>query len=216
MALFSNRPGSRDDSSSERGKEKKKKNDASNGGRTFLERYALWSHRNPLLALTCIVLVAVACILTVVLNDELQFVETNDREWVILKDEITSDADAASEGTRLVEECVLLLDSFFFFVFRVFLRYFTPAFRQRTSSLARNCCRVFFCSENSQRDVSFLFVLASSRSRERKRERKKMGDDIVDAAFSLFPQFLGNLRIDLFLVSEGRDAFRKEKNLGGD
>ena len=151
MALFSNRPVSRDEFSSERGEEKKKKIDASNGGRTFLERYALWSHRNPLLALTCIVLVAVACILTVVLNDELQFVETNDREWVILKDEITSDADAASEGTRLVEECVLLLDSFFFFVFRVFLRYFTPAFRQRTSSLARNCCRVFFCSENSQR-----------------------------------------------------------------
>ena len=44
--------------------------------------------------------------LTVVLNDELQFVETNDREWVILKDGITSDADAAAEGTRLVEEYV--------------------------------------------------------------------------------------------------------------
>ena len=74
--------------------------------RTFLERYAMWSHQNPLLALTCIVLVAVGCILTVVLNDELQFVETNDREWVILKDGITSDADAAAEGTRLVEEYV--------------------------------------------------------------------------------------------------------------
>jgi hypothetical protein len=33
-------------------------------------------------------------------------VETNDREWVILKDGITSDADAAAEGTRLVEEYV--------------------------------------------------------------------------------------------------------------
>ena len=66
----------------------------------------MWSHQNPLLALTCIVLVAVGCILTVVLNDELQFVETNDREWVILKDGITSDADAAAEGTRLVEEYV--------------------------------------------------------------------------------------------------------------
>ena len=74
--------------------------------RTFLERYAMWSHQNPLLALTCIVLVAVGCILTVVLNNELQFVETNDREWVILKDGITSDADAAAEGTRLVEEYV--------------------------------------------------------------------------------------------------------------
>jgi hypothetical protein len=76
--------------------------------RTFLERYAMWSHQNPLLALTCIVLVAVGCILTVVLNDELQFVETNDREWVILKDGITSSADAAAEGTRLVEEYVLI------------------------------------------------------------------------------------------------------------
>ena len=76
--------------------------------RTFLERYARWSHQNPLLALTCIVLVAVGCILTVVLNDELQFVETNDREWVILKDGITSSADAAAEGTRLVEEYVLI------------------------------------------------------------------------------------------------------------
>jgi len=43
-----------------------------------------------------------------------------------------------------------------------------------------------------------------------------MVDDIVDAAFSLFPQFFGKLGVDLFLVSEGRDAFRKEKNLGGD
>ena len=79
--------------------------------RTFLERYAMWSHQNPLLALTCIVLVAVGCILTVVLNNELQFVETNDREWVILKDGITSDADAAAEGTRLVEEYVYYLES---------------------------------------------------------------------------------------------------------
>ena len=55
-----------------------------------------------------LVLVAVGCILTVVLNDELQFVETNDREWVILKDGITSSADAAAEGTRLVEEYVLI------------------------------------------------------------------------------------------------------------
>ena len=105
-------------------KEKKlKKNDVNaSNGTTFLERYALWSHRNPLLALTCIVLVAVACILTVVLNDELKFVETNDREWVILKDEITSDADAASEGTRLVEECVLLLHAFrFLFVYSSYL-----------------------------------------------------------------------------------------------
>jgi hypothetical protein len=126
MALFSTRPGSRDEdgSSSERGKKKNKKknDDAKSDERTFLERYALWSHRNPLLALTCIVLVAVACILTVVLNDELQFVETNDREWVILKDEITSDADAASEGTRLVEECVLLRESFSFFFLFVFSR----------------------------------------------------------------------------------------------
>ena len=50
-------------------------------------------------------------ILTVVLNNELQFVETNDREWVILKDGITSDADAAAEGTRLVEEYVYYLES---------------------------------------------------------------------------------------------------------
>ena len=83
-----------------------KKRNARQDERTFLERYAMWSHQNPLLALTCIVLVAVVCILTVVLNDELQFVETNDREWVILKDGITSDADAAAEGTRLVEEYV--------------------------------------------------------------------------------------------------------------
>jgi hypothetical protein len=83
-----------------------KKRNAATDERTFLERYAMWSHRNPLLALTCIVLVAVGCILTVVLNDELQFVETNDREWVILKDGITSSADAAAEGTRLVEEYV--------------------------------------------------------------------------------------------------------------
>ena len=83
-----------------------KKRNAQQDERTFLERYAMWSHQNPLLALTCIVLVAVGCILTVVLNDELQFVETNDREWVILKDGITSDADAAAEGTRLVEEYV--------------------------------------------------------------------------------------------------------------
>ena len=83
-----------------------KKRNAREDERTFLERYAMWSHQNPLLALTCIVLVAVGCILTVVLNDELQFVETNDREWVILKDGITSDADAAAEGTRLVEEYV--------------------------------------------------------------------------------------------------------------
>ena len=34
--------------------------------------------------------------------------ETNDREWVILKDGITSSADAAAEGTRLVEEYVLI------------------------------------------------------------------------------------------------------------
>jgi len=101
---------------------KKKNDDDARHGTTFLERYALWSHRNPLLALTCIVLVAVACILTVVLNDELKFVETNDREWVILKDEITSDADAASEGTRLVEECVLLLHAFrFLFVYSSYL-----------------------------------------------------------------------------------------------
>jgi len=100
----------------------KKKNDDARHGITFLERYALWSHRNPLLALTCIVLVAVACILTVALNDELKFVETNDREWVILKDEITSDADAASEGTRLVEECVSLLHAFrFLFVYSSYL-----------------------------------------------------------------------------------------------
>lgn len=84
----------------------KKRNASQRDERTFLERYAMWSHQNPLLALTCIVLVAVGCILTVVLNDELQFVETNDREWVILKDGITSDADAAAEGTRLVEEYV--------------------------------------------------------------------------------------------------------------
>jgi hypothetical protein len=83
-----------------------KKRNAQQDERTFLERYAMWSHQNPLLALTCIVLVAVGFILTVVLNDELQFVETNDREWVILKDGITSDADAAAEGTRLVEEYV--------------------------------------------------------------------------------------------------------------
>jgi len=38
-------------------------------------------------------------------------VETNDREWVILKDGITSDADAAAEGTRLVEEYVYYLES---------------------------------------------------------------------------------------------------------
>jgi hypothetical protein len=152
MALFSHRSSSSERRRRRGTKEKKKKNDdddASNGG-TFLERYALWSHRNPLLALTCIVLVAVACILTVVLNDELQFVETNDREWVILKDEITSDADAASEGTRLVEECVLLRDSFSFsFCVFVFARYlflgrpFVSPHLRRTSSLARNR-RVFF------------------------------------------------------------------------
>jgi hypothetical protein len=121
-----------------------KKNDDVNArhGTTFLERYALWSHRNPLLALTCIVLVAVACILTVVLNDELKFVETNDREWVILKDEITSDADAASEGTRLVEECVLLLHAFRFlcvFLVSIFAHrpFVSPLRLQRTSSLSR-------------------------------------------------------------------------------
>ena len=76
---------------------------------SFLERYAMWSHRRPILAFSAVVLVAAACVLTVVMNDELEFVETNDREWVILKDGITSDADAASEGTRLVEEYVVLL-----------------------------------------------------------------------------------------------------------
>ena len=76
---------------------------------SFLERYAMWSHRHPILAFSAVVLVAAACVLTVVMNDELEFVETNDREWVILKDGITSDADAASEGTRLVEEYVVLL-----------------------------------------------------------------------------------------------------------
>ena len=116
------------------------------------------------------------------LNDELQFVETNDREWVILKDEITSDADAASEGTRLVEECVLLLDSFSFCFCDILRRPFVNEhLRSRGTAAA-----LFFCSENRQRDVSFLFVLASSLEGER--EREKMGDDIVDAAFSLFPQ----------------------------
>ena len=76
---------------------------------SFLERYAMWSHRHRILAFSAVVLVAAACVLTVVMNDELEFVETNDREWVILKDGITSDADAASEGTRLVEEYVVLL-----------------------------------------------------------------------------------------------------------
>ena len=76
---------------------------------SFLERYAMWSHRHPILAFSAVVLVAAACVLMVVMNDELEFVETNDREWVILKDGITSDADAASEGTRLVEEYVVLL-----------------------------------------------------------------------------------------------------------
>ena len=76
---------------------------------SFLERYAMWSHRHPILTFSAVVLVAAACVLTVVMNDELEFVETNDREWVILKDGITSDADAASEGTRLVEEYVVLL-----------------------------------------------------------------------------------------------------------
>ena len=76
---------------------------------SFLERYAMWSHRHPILAFSAVVLVTAACVLTVVMNDELEFVETNDREWVILKDGITSDADAASEGTRLVEEYVVLL-----------------------------------------------------------------------------------------------------------
>ena len=76
---------------------------------SILERYAMWSHRHPILAFSAVVLVAAACVLTVVMNDELEFVETNDREWVILKDGITSDADAASEGTRLVEEYVVLL-----------------------------------------------------------------------------------------------------------
>ena len=94
----------KDDNSNPSNMNDKKRN--ATDERTFLERYAMWSHQNPLLALTCIVLVAVGCILTVVLNDELQFVETNDREWVILKDGITSDADAAAEGTRLVEEYV--------------------------------------------------------------------------------------------------------------
>ena len=163
MALFSNEGGS----SSERGKKKKKKIDASNGGRTFLERYALWSHRNPLLALTCIVLVAVACILTVVLNDELQFVETNDREWVILKDEITSDADAASEGTRLVEECVLSLDSFSFCFCDILRRPFVNEhLRSRGTAAA-----IFFVRKTvppaARRLVSFRpRVLARSRERE--------------------------------------------------
>ena len=83
-----------------------RKRNARDEERTFLERYAMWSHQNPLLALTCIVLVAVGCILTVVLNDELQFVETNDREWIIVTDGITSDADAAAGDTSLVEEYV--------------------------------------------------------------------------------------------------------------
>ena len=95
-----------DDKSTSTNMPRDKKRNAREDERTFLERYAMWSHQNPLLAFTCIVLVAVGCILTVVLNDELQFVETNDREWVILKDGITSDADAAAEGTRLVEEYV--------------------------------------------------------------------------------------------------------------
>jgi len=82
---------------------------SSSSSSSFLERYAMWSHRHPILAFSAVVLVAAACVLTVVMNDELEFVETNDREWVILKDGITSDADAASEGTRLVEEYVVLL-----------------------------------------------------------------------------------------------------------
>ena len=103
--LSNDSPRDKDDNSTPTNMSDKKRN-AQQDERTFLERYAMWSHQNPLLALTCIVLVAVGCILTVVLNDELQFVETNDREWVILKDGITSDADAAAEGTRLVEEYV--------------------------------------------------------------------------------------------------------------
>ena len=82
---------------------------SSSSSSSFLESYAMWSHRHPILAFSAVVLVAAACVLTVVMNDELEFVETNDREWVILKDGITSDADAASEGTRLVEEYVVLL-----------------------------------------------------------------------------------------------------------
>ncbi len=85
------------------------KSSSSSSSSSFLERYAMWSHRHPILAFSAVVLVAAACVLTVVMNDELEFVETNDREWVILKDGITSDADAASEGTRLVEEYVVLL-----------------------------------------------------------------------------------------------------------
>jgi hypothetical protein len=212
MALFSNRPGSRDESSSERGKKKKKKIHASNGGRTFLERYALWSHRNPLLALTCIVLVAVACILTVVLNDELQFVETNDREWVILKDEITSDADAASEGTRLVEECVLLLDSFSFCFCDILRRPFVNEhLRSRGTAAA-----LFFCSENRQRDVSFLFVLASSLEGERERERRwEMISSMLP--FHSFPSVFGKFAgRPIFSFRRAGDAFRKGKNFGGD
>ena len=88
---------------------RKKSSSSSITKMSFLERYAMWSHRHPILAFSAVVLVAAACVLTVVMNDELEFVETNDREWVILKDGITSDADAASEGTRLVEEYVVLL-----------------------------------------------------------------------------------------------------------
>ena len=112
--FLSTRPPSRDEDDNSTPKTNmnvNKKRNARDEERTFLERYAMWSHQNPLLALTCIVLVAVGCILTVVLNNELQFVETNDREWVILKDGITSDADAAAEGTRLVEEYVYYLES---------------------------------------------------------------------------------------------------------
>jgi len=103
----------------------------------------------------------------------------------------------------------------FFFVFRVFLRYFYAGLSSTNIFARAELLPRFFCfgkPSRRQRDVSFLFVLASSLARE----REKMVDDIVDAAFSLFPQFFGKLGVDLFLVSEGRDAFRKEKNLGGD
>jgi hypothetical protein len=214
MALFSNRPGSRDDSSSERGKKKKKKIHASNGGRTFLERYALWSHRNPLLALTCIVLVAVACILTVVLNDELQFVETNDREWVILKDEITSDADAASEGTRLVEECVLLLDSFSFCFCDILRR---PFVNEHLRS--RGTAAAIFLFRKTVSATSRFFSSSRPRSRERERERRweMISSMLPFRSFYSFPNVFGKFAgRPIFSFRRAGDAFRKGKNFGGD
>jgi len=85
------------------GKSNRKEAEGNARKQNMLERYSMYAHKRPFLTLVLIVVSVLAAVLVVVFADLLKFVETNDREWVILKDGITSESDAAQEGTRMVE-----------------------------------------------------------------------------------------------------------------